>query len=86
MWKPADLYLLVLCEAVSLSFFSFKMFVILFPGFLEWTVMLFVMFSVLYFLPQYLSLLLFFLACYVHQEYNSSLFYLGINFILLVLE
>lgn len=51
------------CVKLSHSvFFSFKMFVILFPGFSKWTVMLFVMFSVLYFLPQYLCLLLFFLG------------------------
>ena len=61
------------------------MFVILFPGFSKWTVMLFVMFSVLYFLSQYLFLLLLFLGLLHSQEYNSNLFYLGINFILLVL-
>lgn len=61
------------------------MFVILFPGFSKWTVMLFVMFNVLYFLSQYLFLLLFFLGLLHSQEYNSNLFYLGINFILLVL-
>ena len=47
--------------------------------------MLFVMVSVLYFLSQYLFLLLLFLGLLHSQEYNSNLFYLGINFILLVL-
>ena len=49
-------------------------------------VLLFVTSSVLYFLPPYLSLLWFFLGLLRWLRIQFRLFYLGINFILLLLD